>query len=52
MFVRVLVSEEGDLTGELQPPFELLLHASGTAELGVGLQGGAKQMPRDPIPGV
>lgn len=41
-----LVSSDGDIIGELRPPFDLLLRASGTADPDGILRQAAKDKPR------
>jgi site-specific DNA recombinase len=46
IFNRILVSSDGDIVGELRPPFDLLLRASGTADQDGILRPPAKDKPR------
>src|SRR5262249_2064101 len=46
MFKRILVSSDGDIIGELRPPFDLLLRASGKADQDGVVRPSAKDKPR------
>ena len=46
IFERFLISDDGEIVGELRAPFDLLLEASGTAEQGVVLAGDPTKKPR------
>jgi site-specific DNA recombinase len=35
LFSRILVSDDGEVAGELRPPFQLILQATGTSETGL-----------------
>jgi site-specific DNA recombinase len=35
LFTRILVSDDGEVAGELRPPFQLILQATGTTETGL-----------------
>ncbi len=48
IFERFLVSDDGDIIGELRPPFNLLLQASGTADQNGVVRREAKEKPRGP----
>ncbi len=48
LFERFLISDDGEIIGELRPPFHLLLQASGTANSHGVVQAGTKDKPRDP----
>lgn len=51
IFERFLISDEGDVVGELRALFDLLLQASGIAEDGVVKRGRDKGKPRGPATG-
>lgn len=52
IFERILISDDGDVIGELQPPFELLFHASGIADRGaIVSREGTLERPRGPDKG-
>jgi site-specific DNA recombinase len=48
IFERLLISDSGEIIGELRAPFELLLEATGTALKGAVLTIGSKERPRGP----
>jgi site-specific DNA recombinase len=49
MFVRsIFVSDDGDVSAELRPPFDLLLHATGRHALDAPLREAALERPRGP----
>ena len=47
IFERLLIADNGEITGELRPPFQLLLQASGTAHNGA-IRSQTKEKPRSP----
>ena len=49
MFERFLISDDGEITAQLRPPFDLLLEATGTAESGV-IRPATKDKPRGQRP--
>jgi hypothetical protein len=51
LFVRILVSDDGEVAGQLRPPFELLLEATGTADDGLVYQRSGAEAPRGPHSG-
>jgi site-specific DNA recombinase len=52
IFERILISDDGDVVGELRPPFELLFRASGIADRGAIVSRKATlERPRGPVKG-
>jgi site-specific DNA recombinase len=51
IFERFLITDEGEVIGELRPPFDLLLQASGVAKNGLVLRREDRQKPRAPLTG-
>ena len=48
LFECFLICDDGEIIGELRPPFNLLLQASGTADHNGAIRSGAKDKPRSP----
>lgn len=48
LFERFLITDNGEIVGELRPPFQLLLQASGTADRNGAIRSGANNKPRSP----
>jgi site-specific DNA recombinase len=48
LFERFLICDDGEIIGELRPPFNLLFQASGTADHNGVIRSGTKDKPRDP----
>jgi DNA invertase Pin-like site-specific DNA recombinase len=51
IFERFLITDDGDVVGELKPPFDLLLQASGIADKGVAVRRKAREKQRAPARG-
>lgn len=51
IFERFLITDDGDVVGELKPPFDLLLQASGIADKGVVVRRKAREKQRAPARG-
>jgi hypothetical protein len=51
IFERFLITDDGEVVGELRPPFDLLLQASGIADKGVVVRRKARGKQRAPARG-
>ena len=51
IFERFLITDDGEVVGELRPPFDLLLQASGIADKGVVVRRKAREKQRAPARG-